>query len=472
MDRRSFVGLAVASTVAMAAGVGRTQETDSGVPQNGPCSGDPQTCSQKYQVLYPEDDKDLKDRWVKLDAAIWDWWQGDLHHADEEAIRNDPAKTLLFLPFPYITPGGSHSSFPEMYGWDTQFINMGLIEHARFDIARWNMLDQLFMIERYGVVLGSSRNYCVRRGQPPLLAWSIENYLNVKKDDDELAMLAYPLLERSYTDYWNGEAHATPIGLTTCRTPECTDWPAEMSGEGEAGLDFTPIFDGHIGQCVPIHVNCALVKQAQVLAMLAERFGWSDKATRWKKEADLRAQRINQYCWDEDKGCYMEYNYVQKKRLPYYSLNAYWPLWVGIASKSQAQRVVGNLKMFDQPYGLTFTDKAYPNPHPEFHALEWAYPESWPNQQMIVALALQRYGFNDEARKINLRYIGNVVTTWEKSGLLWERYNAVDGAHMVPNERHEPRPLHGWTSASAVVLGRMLFGEHDVAPGTPATAGV
>lgn len=276
-------------------------------------------------------------------------------------------------------------------------------------------------------------------------------------------MLAYPNLERAYRKYWNGPDHITPIGLSTCRDSGTgaeefhTNENVELSAECEAGLDFTPIFDGDIRRCVPLHINCALVRQTQVLSALAERFGWHGKAVEWKEEANKRAGLINQYCWDESQGFYFEYDYVRKMRLPYYSLNGYWPLWAGIASKSQAERVVSHLEQFDQPYGLTFTDKDYPNPHPEFKALEWAYPESWPPQQIIVALALNQYGFSDEAHRINRRYISNVVTTWEQTGATWERYNAVVGGHVCPVERSAVARLHGWSSSSAVVIGRMLF---------------
>ena len=422
------------------------------------------------------DEDNLKARWLKLDDALRSWWDGDLQKADEEGIRQDatlssltpsgstspwshsPRKTLIFLPFPYSSGGGSVGSFPEMYGWDAHFINLGLLAHGRTDIVRWNILNQLSMIERYGKVLNGNRTFYETRGQPPLLAMSLEKYLEVKKDDDELALLAYPLLERSFKKYWNAPGHMTPIGLSTCRDGGTgSDTYMELSSEAESGLDYTPIFGGDIRHCVPIHVNCALMRESQVLGSLAERFGWREKAMQWQKEADNRAELINQYCWDENEGCYFEYDYVRKTRLPYYSLNAYWPLWTGIASKSQARRVVDHLHLFDHPYGLTFTDKTYPGIHPEYETLEWAYPECWPQQQVVVGQGLERYGFRDLAREISRRYIANVIATWEKTGLTWERYDAVVGGHNVPVERDPAQPLHGFSSASTVVVGRIAF---------------
>jgi alpha,alpha-trehalase len=437
MNRRSFLSVAAAGSFAVASGIGR---------------------SETLSLTTPDATDDLYPRWKKLDDAIRTWWEDDLHQADEKAIREDPKKTLIFLPFPYSSGGGSQTAFPEIYGWDTQFINVALLQHDRPDIVRWHILDQLSMIDRFGKVLNGNRTYYVTRGQPPLLPWSVENYLATKKDDDELAMRSYPSLEREYTSYWNGPDHATAIGLSTCRdsNPKDGQSPAEAS-ECETGLDFTPIFAGDVRRCVPLHVNAALVRYAQVMAMLAERFGWRDKAEAWRKDADDRTGRINQYCWDDKEGFYFEYDYVAQKRLPYYSLNGFWPLWSGVASKDQARRVVQHLKMFDHPYGLTFTDREYPNPHPNFGALEWAYPESWPPQQIIVPMALQRYGFEQEARAVCRRYIANVVTTWEQTGLTWERYNGVSGGHKVPFERSDPAPLHGFSSAAAVYAGRVLF---------------
>lgn len=438
MNRRSFVTMTAGSCLAMAAGA----------------------LSPKSEA---REDNNMSDplfaRWKKLDDAVRGWWEGDLHRADENAIRNDPKKTLLFLPFPYSSGGGSEAKFPEIYGWDTQFINLALLIHGRKDIVRWHILDQLSMIDRFGNVLNGNRTFYVGRGQPPLLPWSVENYVAATQDE-EIAIQAYPSLEREYMGYWKGAAHMTPTGLSTCRQTVSHDGLApELDAECESGLDFTPIFGGDVRRCVPLHINCSLVRYAQVMAKLATRFGWQDKAAEWTRRADEQARRINQYCWDEQAGFYLEYDYVSGHRLPYYSLNGFWPLWAGIASKEQARRVVQQLKRFDYPYGLTFTDKDYPNPHPEFTALEWAYPESWPPQQIIVELALKQYGYESDARAVSRRYIENVVTTWEKTGLTWERYNGVSGGHHVPLERAEPAPLHGFSSAAVVVVGRAAFAE-------------
>ena len=63
----------------------------------------------------------------------------------------------------------------------------------------------------------------------------------------------------------------------------------------------------------------------------------------------------------------------------------------------------------------------------------------------------------DLAREVSRRFMANVITTWENTGLTWERYDGVAGGHNVPVERDKAQPLHGFTSASAVVVGRIAF---------------
>ena len=435
LSRRSFVALATAGALSSAVGL---------------------TPPAIARQIRPEGIGDLQARWQRLDDAVRSWWDGDLRRADEEAVRDDPRKTLLFLPWPYISGGGSESAFPEIYGWDTQFTNHALLQHGRKDIVRWHILDQLSQIDRFGMVLNGNRSFYISRGQPPLLPWSVESYLKTT-GDEQFALRAYPSLVAEYTNYWNGPSHQTPIGLSTCRDSGSTTLTPALAAECEAGLDFTPIFDGDIRRCVPIHINVALVRYARVLAQLADRLGWHEKADHWHKEAQQRIDRINEYCWDESKGCYFEYDYVRKIRLPYYSLNVFWPLWEGMATESQARRVVSHLELFDQPHGLTFTDRNYPSPHPEYAVNEWAYPEAWPPQQIVVGLALKSNGYAEKAREVSRKYIANVVETWEQTGHLWERYNAVAGGHDVPIERQPSRPLHGFSSAAAVVVGRIAF---------------
>jgi alpha,alpha-trehalase len=77
-----------------------------------------------------------------------------------------PAQGLLYLPNPYVVPGGR---FNEMYGWDSYFILLGLEADHREALARGIVDDFLFEVEHYGSVLNANRTYYLTRSQPPFL---------------------------------------------------------------------------------------------------------------------------------------------------------------------------------------------------------------------------------------------------------------------------------------------------------------
>src|SRR5262245_48640381 len=73
---------------------------------------------------------------------------------------------LLYLPHPYVVPGGR---FNEMYGWDSYFIQLGLLRDGELRLAR-DMTDNfLYEIAHYGMILNANRTYFLTRSQPPFL---------------------------------------------------------------------------------------------------------------------------------------------------------------------------------------------------------------------------------------------------------------------------------------------------------------
>ncbi|MGH9446746.1 MAG: trehalase family glycosidase, partial [Terriglobia bacterium] len=73
---------------------------------------------------------------------------------------------LLYLPHPYIVPGGM---FNEMYGWDSYFILRGLLDDNKIALARGIVENFYFEIDHYGAILNANRGYTLERSQPPFL---------------------------------------------------------------------------------------------------------------------------------------------------------------------------------------------------------------------------------------------------------------------------------------------------------------
>src|ERR1700733_705024 len=87
-------------------------------------------------------------------------------HMGDVRVAEIPDEGLLYLPNPYVVPGGR---FNEMYGWDSYFIILGLVEDKRTDLARYMVENFFFEIENYGAILNANRTYYFTRSQPPFL---------------------------------------------------------------------------------------------------------------------------------------------------------------------------------------------------------------------------------------------------------------------------------------------------------------
>jgi alpha,alpha-trehalase len=385
-----------------------------------------------------------KVEWLALDQQIRDWWVGDLVTMQEPDLAVHT--NAQFEPFPYVPAGGSPGAFPFLFNWDTQFINRALFAHDRADLVRNHILDHLSQIERHDHVL----NYNVvnmQRSQPPLLPDTVRRYHEANPDVD-LLMHAYGLLKAEYQRFWLAPHHLTPTGLSTFRDIGRMD---KQGAYYESGLDNTPVWGADVRDCVPLILNCALVKYADDMAWMATTIRRTEEVGYWVAESRRRAALIRRLCWDGGQGFFFEYDYQQGSQLPYWGVYAYWALWAGVATRAQAARLVQQLARFETPYGLAETDQAYPDPTGLGNQL-WMYPLGWPPSQMNAVEGLDRYGYRDQARRIARKYVDLQVAihSADATDYVWEKYDVVAGAAAGS-------PFHGWSAASVAVLGRRAF---------------
>ncbi|MGH8118679.1 MAG: trehalase family glycosidase [Rhodanobacteraceae bacterium] len=128
-----------------------------------------------------------------------------------------PAQGLLFLPDPYVVPGGR---FNAMYGWDSYFIELGLLADHHEKLARGMVDNMLYEVEHYGGVLNANRTYYLSRSQPPFLPAMIAAILEDPASFADAAARqrwladAYPLAVRNY-ELWIRKQHlAGDTGLS------------------------------------------------------------------------------------------------------------------------------------------------------------------------------------------------------------------------------------------------------------------
>ena len=139
-----------------------------------------------------------------------------LRRVGELDPRSLPAQGLLYLPKPYVVPGGF---FNEMYGWDSYFIMLGLLADGRAARAREMVDNFLFQVQHYGGVLNANRTYYLTRSQPPFLGAMVRAVLEDPgsfsdgAEADAWLSRAWPLAVRDYGTWLRTEHRAGDTGL-------------------------------------------------------------------------------------------------------------------------------------------------------------------------------------------------------------------------------------------------------------------
>ncbi|HSR16462.1 MAG TPA: trehalase family glycosidase, partial [Ignavibacteriaceae bacterium] len=115
---------------------------------------------------------------------------------------------------PFVVPGGR---FNEMYGWDSYFITLGLLQDKRIDPAK-DMVDNfVYEINNYGKILNANRTYYLTRSQPPFLTSMIKAVLESLPKDSSVKEWLSKSLEaamKEYNEVWMGKDHLTSTGLS------------------------------------------------------------------------------------------------------------------------------------------------------------------------------------------------------------------------------------------------------------------
>lgn len=63
-------------------------------------------------------------------------------------------------------------------------------------------------------------------------------------------------------------------------------------------------------------------------------------AEEWEQRAARRKVLVDHYLWHEGRGIYTDWDCVKKKQPLYDSVTTFWPLWSGLASQAQADKIM------------------------------------------------------------------------------------------------------------------------------------
>ncbi|TIC20916.1 trehalase-domain-containing protein [Wallemia mellicola] len=179
----------------------------------------------------------------------------------------------------------------------------------------------------------------------------------------------------------------------------------------------------------------------------------------WFERAKGRRHRLDHYCWNEQTGCYYDYNTAKKEQTTFESVTSLWPLWAGCATEHQAKKLVENaVPKFEVMGGLVSCTEESRGPiTPENPVKQWDFPYAWPPHQVLAWVGLERYGYMEIAQRLAYKWIYLMTIAFvDFNGTVTEKFDAVKLTHMVDAEYGNqgidfacvPREGFGWSNAS------------------------
>ncbi len=403
--------------------------------------------------------------------------------------------TLIPLRKSYVVSGGR---LGEVYYWDSYFTMLGLQVAGKDSLIENMVLNFAQLIQDLGHIPNGNRSYYLSRSQPPFFSLMVELLAEVK-EDDQILLRFLPQLQKEY-QYWmavanteqtaqqkeaieNGDAAYNKAvfiedGQILNRYYDNSDMPrpeaykedvqtAKASGRevkgvyrdlrsgAESGWDYSSrwLRDGesletiHTTEILPVDLNALLyhleevLERAYSLSTKEKQYSESFKALKEKRKA-----LFDTYFWDESKGFYFDYDFVSQKQKETYSLAAVYPLFFGIASAEQAQKVADKIdSLFLMPGGVNSTlDQT---------GQQWDAPNGWASLQWMTIKGLRNYGHIELATEIKKRWISNNLRVYQNTGKMVEKYNVNDLSLEAGGGEYPVQDGFGWTNG---VLLRLL----------------
>jgi len=164
-----------------------------------------------------------------------------------------------------------------------------------------------------------------------------------------------------------------------------------------------------------------------------------DNAALFETKIKTRIDAIQNWCWNERKGCYFDYDLVDISHEIHFNLATIFPLFFNIATAAQAEKIATLIQeKFLHPGGLITT--LYNT------GQQWDAPNGWAPLQWMAYKGLQQYGFTELSKKIRANWITNCEKVFDDTGKMMEKYNVMDITITAGGGEYPNQDGFGWTN--------------------------
>lgn len=420
---------------------------------------------------------------LPVDARIEQLWDLLTRAADE----NVPYSSLIPLPNRHVVPGGR---FREVYYWDGYFTMLGLAESGRVDLIRDMVENFAYLIDEIGFVPNGNRTYYCSRSQPPYFALMVE-LLAEASDDESVYRRFLPQLKREYefwmagenllsetnpafrrvvmspggllNRYWDDEttprqeSHPEDVELAAAVNRDPAQLYRDIRAGAESGWDYSSRWFSdrrsmatiQTTQVVPVDLNALLYHLEDTLAKCCQAHGSSAETEHYRARAENRKQLLQTLFFDAATGMFMDLVLPDFEVTGTLTIAAAYPLFFGVATSAQGERVAQCLHDDFLEAGGWLTT-LYET------GQQWDRPNGWAPMQWTTYRGLRRYGFDEEARAGAARWVENNLAVYQQHGRLLEKYNVVSSGVAGAGGEYDVQDGFGWTNGVLLRLMREL----------------
>ncbi|XP_017126388.2 trehalase isoform X1 [Drosophila elegans] len=440
-------------------------------------SWEPTDWKENPKFLDLVSDPDLKQWGMELNNI----WKKLGRKMKDDVKKNPQHYSIIPVPNPVIIPGGR---FIEFYYWDSYWIIRGLLYSEMYNTARGMIENFLSIVNRIGFIPNGGRVYYHGRSQPPLLTGMVKSYVEFT-NDDLFAINALEDLEHEFEYFVNNHTvevknHSLCVYRDSSSGPRPESYSedfksaakfesnddkerlyTELKAAAESGMDFSTRWfisengtnEGNLTNLsttsiVPVDLNAYLYWNAKMIAEFHSKAGNTKKVIEYENKAEKLLLGIQEVLWNEEVGCWLDYDMKNEKPRNYFVSTNLSPLWAKAFNISDTEKISAKIMAYIEKNKLD----TYPGGVPNTLATpgeQWDFPNVWAPMQYIVVEGLNNLN-TPEAKNMSKKW----ATRWVKSNFkaytdnfdMYEKYNAeVFGGHGTGGE-YEVQTGFGWSN--------------------------
>ena len=202
-------------------------------------------------------------------------------------------------------------------------------------------------------------------------------------------------------------------------------------------------------QIIPVDLNALIYNLESTLAKVCKAYGTSADADFYEERAENRKRLLRTIFFDDASGMFMDLELPDFEVTGTLSIAAAYPLFFGIATPEQAERVAECIHRDFLKAGGWVTSN-YDT------GQQWDSPNGWAPMQWITYCGLERYGFHEAARTGATRWVEDNIAVYQQHGRLLEKYNVESSGLAGTGGEYAVQDGFGWTNAVLLRLMRKL----------------